>query len=127
MGKWKQKYKGEWEKEYDGTEEDGVKRTIGEWCSSVKDDEFSGYCKPCNTKISVASGGKKAIEQHAKGSKHTDLMRKLKKTSQRSIVSYAKPSTSSEDATLSAEMRWAAFLAENDLPMFCLTRQQTYS
>lgn len=117
MGKSKQRYRKDWEKELDGAESDGVKSTIGDWCTVAKGDDFSGYCKVCNSKINVASAGKHAIIQHAKFSKHRDAIQNLEKCKQLSITSFAKPSTSTEDLARTAEIRWAAFLAENDLPM----------
>ena len=118
MGKSKQKYKKEWEKDFDRTETDGAKNLIGDWCSPVKDDEFSAFCTACRSKISVANAGKQAILQHANGAKHTEAIKSLKKCKQTTINSFIKPATNAtEDLVLAAEIRWASFLAENDLPM----------
>lgn len=119
MGKTKQKYRQEWEKEFDGQERDGQRVKIGEWSCSQASDQFSAYCKLCKVNIKVSSMGKQSLIQHAAKEKHKQHMKSIK-SQQPLIANFAKPALASscpEDKVLSAEMKWAAFLAEHDVPV----------
>lgn len=112
MGKTKQKYKQELEKEFDGQERNWQKVKIGEWSCSQASDHFIAYCK---VNINVSSMGKQSLIQHAAKEKHKQHMKSIK--SQQPLIAKPAPASScQEDQVLSAELKWAAFLAEHDVP-----------
>ena len=74
------------------------------------------FCAICNTNICVAGGGKTEVDRHLKTSKHIHMLRQ--KQAQPSLSTFmADTSTKSiEDQTIRAEIYFAKFVAEHNLP-----------
>ena len=116
MGPRKQTYKKEWEKEKDGTELAGKQTLIGDWCT--QEDTFTARCRVClapQNSLNVGSMGKGAILQHAKKDKHQKAFKLSRESNISSFAKRVEPEQ--RDNTVKADIKWALFCAENDLPL----------
>ena len=75
------------------------------------------FCTVCNVDISIAAGGKNDVERHLKSAKHVDGLSKGK--SQPTLSTFMAQTSASktvEDQAMAAEIYFAKFVAEHNLP-----------
>ena len=75
------------------------------------------FCTVCHVDISIAAGGKNDVERHLKTAKHVDGLSKGK--SQPTLSTFMAQTSASktvEDQAMAAEIYFAKFVAEHNLP-----------
>ena len=90
-------------------------------CASEMGAMFA-YCKVCNVHVNVSFGGKYDVVRHSKSASHNSTLKNVTKT-QLQMKSFFVISKTTDLFTnvLTAEVKFAQFLAEHNLPFRWLT------
>ena len=74
------------------------------------------FCTVCNTDICVAGGGKTDVDRHLKTAKHTNVLSQMETQPTLSAFITDSRAKSVEDQAMKAEIYFAKFVAEHNLP-----------
>ena len=72
------------------------------------------FCTVCSVDISIAGGGQHEIERHMKTTKHLTMLNQL--NTQPTLSSFVTDSRSIEEQAVAAEVYFAKFVAEHNIP-----------
>ena len=92
------KFSGSWLSYHDSN---GQK--LSEWCKKGKDD-YNKYCCLCKVDIKCNNAGKAQLLQHAKGKKHTEVIKHMQSVKQSKLLfSHSQASSSSQGGPSSSQ------------------------
>lgn len=72
------------------------------------------FCTVCNVDISIAGGGQHEIERHMKTAKHSTILDQM--NTQPTLSSFVSDKRSIDEQALAAEVYFAKFVAEHNIP-----------